>query len=518
MNSEETSPSPDENDPASPPADENEPIEKIDIPEPQGVFAGRWSFKKLPGLLAVFGPAAIVASVSIGAGETIVVVRAGSWAGYNLLWLVLLSCVVKGVFVTYLLGRYTAVSGEHIGHRLARLPGPRGWFLIMIIVMEMIGAPLAWVPISKPCGDLLHHALAGILPTSIEEPLWENIFTSCFIALALTVGAKISFERLEKQQIAICCILVTGTVIGTLMVLPNLKAAIIGSINFGRMPPFPAWAPEDAVKNPLLTMATTFGYVGGSVMGYIVYANWIGVHGWGMTGHKRIEAIQKHAFTHDEIDYLPDDPGEARRVRDLLAPLRWDAGMGAIVLLIVTAAFMISGAAVLYPMLEKGDIQEGFKGWSLLTDQAHVWSNIHGSLVWIYYVCIVVALWGTLQAFPEIYGRVMQEFFQAIWPNRTWEYRKIKTNVCIYIFVMTMIIVWTGVPFNILTQIAGFILANLAIALVMFAALYLNFKLPKAYRTRLPILLGGIVSAVILSIFAVISGSGLYVKLMALFG
>ena len=66
-------------------------------------------------MLAGFGPAAIVASVSIGAGETIVVVRAGAWARYGRLWLVLLSCVVKGIFVTYLLGRYTAVSGSTSG-------------------------------------------------------------------------------------------------------------------------------------------------------------------------------------------------------------------------------------------------------------------------------------------------------------------------------------------------------------------------------------------------------------------
>ena len=105
-------------------------MSSVDIPEAKGVFAQPWSLKKAIGLLAVFGPAAIVASVSIGAGETIVVVRMGAWAGYGLLWLVLLSCVVKGVFVTYLVGRYTAISGEYIGHRLVRLPGPRGWLLI----------------------------------------------------------------------------------------------------------------------------------------------------------------------------------------------------------------------------------------------------------------------------------------------------------------------------------------------------------------------------------------------------
>ncbi len=105
----------------------------------KGVFAEPWSLSKLWRVLHIFGPAAIVASVAIGAGETIVVVRAGAWAGYGLLWLVLASVLVKGIFVTYLLGRYTAVSGEPISERLVRVPGPRGWLLITLVILEIDG-------------------------------------------------------------------------------------------------------------------------------------------------------------------------------------------------------------------------------------------------------------------------------------------------------------------------------------------------------------------------------------------
>ena len=47
-----------------------------------------------------------------------------------------------------------------------------------------------------------------------------------------------------------------------------------------------------------------------------------------------------------------------------------------------------------------------------------------------------------------------------------------------------MVLIWLNIPFDILTQIAGFILANFSIALMMLAALYLNAKLPAVYRTR----------------------------------
>ena len=500
--------------------EDNENAVKFESPPVSAPFSDPWSLKKVFRLMAVFGPAAIVASVSIGAGETIVVVRAGAWAGYGLLWLVLLSCVVKGIFVTYLLGRYTAVSGEYIGHRLVQLPGPRGWLLISIVIIEMVGAPLGWVPIAKPCGALFHFLIEQASSASIPS-IWENMITSVFIALALTLGLRLSFEWLEKQQLVICFILVLGTIVGTLMIRPDFGKAAVGGVSFGHLPSFPDWTPEDAVKNPLLTMATAFAYVGGSVMGYIVYSNWVGLHGWGMTGHQKIEAIRQHAFGRKKIDYLPDasDSEQVSRLRQTILPLKWDVGMGAIVLFIVTGAFMLSGAAVLYPMLERGEIEGGaFQGWSLLTDQAHVWSNIHFALVWVYYICIIVALWGTLQALPEIYARVTQEFFQAVWPNREWDYHKIQRTICIYIFGATMVLTWSNIPFDILTQIAGFILANFSIALMMIAAIYLNFKLPRVYRTRPPMLIGATVSAGILIAFAGISGWGLIVKLFGIGG
>jgi Mn2+/Fe2+ NRAMP family transporter len=489
-------------------------IRDVEAPPPGEVFTQPWSPRKITGLLAVFGPAAIVASVSIGAGETIVVVRAGAWAGYGLLWLVLLSSVVKGVFVTYLLGRYTAVSGEQIGHRLARLPGPRGWLPLSLLGLEMIAAPMAWVGIVKPCGALVRTMLTGILPASLSDSAWDNLFATGLILLALLLGLGVSFRSLEKQQVAICCILVGGTMIGTLMVRPDFLQALAGSFRVGHLPPFPAWAPDEARNHPLLMVATTFGYVGGSVLSYIVYANWIGLHGWGMTSHPEIDAIRRHAATRRTIDYLSETPESIRRMRLALSPLRWDVGMGAVVLFVVTAAFMVSGAAVLFPLLASGRLPGGFQGWSLLTDQAHVWRSIHPWLVWVYYVTVIAALWGTLQALPEIYARVSQEFFQAVWPKRVWDYGRLQRAVGVYIFASTMPLVWSNIAFDTLIQIASFLLANLAIALAMIAALALNFKLPPVYRTHPWMLGGAVLSAIVLVLFAGISGWGLTAKLL----
>ncbi|MDZ4656751.1 MAG: Nramp family divalent metal transporter [Bythopirellula sp.] len=487
--------------------------------EYRGVFAEPWSLSKLWRVLHIFGPAAIVASVAIGAGETIVVVRAGAWAGYGLLWLVLLSVLVKGIFVTYLLGRYTAVSGEPISARLVRVPGPRGWLLITLVFLEMAAAGPLWAAVARPCGDLLYYLLfQGQQSASPESKLFiARSITMAFIVAALGFSMVIHYDKLEKQQVIICCLLVVGTIIGTILVRPDLWAALKGSLSLGRVPEFPPWAPESVRTQPALTLATTFGYVGGSVLGYIVYANWISLHGWGLTSHPQIEEIRQQAAQGSPADYLPTEPTLANRVLRSLAPLKWDVGCGAVVLWVVSASFMMAGAAVLYPLSASGELPASFSDWSLLTDQAYVWSNIHPVLVWVYYICVLLALWGTLQAFPEIYSRVIHDFAQAIWPEKKWSHRRIHLGVLAYVLVASSLVVWSDLKFDTLTHIVAFLTTNLGVALAMCAALYLNFQLPSGYRTRWWMLVGGVLSAVILLVVAAVSGMGLWGEVWGLF-
>ncbi len=467
-------------------------------------------------MLKCFGPAAILASLSIGAGETIVVVRTGAWARYDLLWVVLLACLVKGVFVTYMLGRYTAISGQHIGHGLVRMPGPRGWFLIVILVAEALFAPLGWVVIAKPCGNLLHfligkYFLADVLAAGSSPQLYVNLYTTLFIVSSLVVSLTLTYERLEKQQLIICGILVAGTIIGTIIVWPDLVAAVNGTLGrIGRFPDaLPKWAPEDVRAYPWLNLATVFAYIGSSATGYIVYANWVGIRGWGLTGHPQIEQIRRRAARTARIDYLPEDPAQRRRLFQLIAPLRWDITLGAAVLFLVTASFMVAGAAVLY------DKQSDFSGWSLLTDQAYIWRNIHPWLVPVYYVTVVAALWGTLTALPEVYSRVTDEFSKAIWPDSRWTYAGIRRVIAGGLFLGTLVVIWCELEFDVLIQIFGFLLCNLAIGATAIAAFYLNHKLPPAYRVHGVLFVCALAATLILLAATTMSSFGLIRKLLA---
>jgi hypothetical protein len=86
--------------------------------------------------------------------------------------------------------------------------------------------------------------------------------------------------------------------------------------------------------------------------------------------------------------------------------------------------------------------------------------------------------------------------------------------LCLYLFAGTLLFTWSDLPFDTLVQIASFVLANLAIALAIVAALYLNFQLPAPYRTRLPMLIGGLISAGVLWVVAGVGGWGLAAKLL----
>jgi Mn2+/Fe2+ NRAMP family transporter len=489
--------------------------QKITPSEYTGVFSEPASAGKFWRTLKVFGPAAVVASVAIGAGETIVVVRAGAWAGYGLLWLVMLSVVVKGIFVTYLLGRYTAVSGEPISQRLVRIPGPRGWLLFLLVFLEMAAAGPLWAAVSRPCGDLLFYLLFSTRITDPDQQLMIGRFiTMAFIVVALGFSTVITYDKLERQQVAICGLLVIGTIVGTCLVQPDWWQALEGTLSVGSIPPIPPWAPESVKSHQALMLVTTFGYVGGSVLGYIVYANWISLHGWGLTGHPQIEEIRRRAAEGKPADYLPTEPQLVQRVLRSLAPLKWDVGCGAAVLWIVSASFMMAGAAVLYPLAASGELPPAKSDWSLLTDQAYIWRNIHPSLIWVYYICVLLALWGTLQAFPEIYSRTIHDFSQAIWPTKCWSHKRIHLLVVIYVLIASSLVVWSQLKFDTVTHIVAFLTTNLAVALSMCAALYLNFQLPRGYRTRWWMLIGGILSAIILLAVATISGAGLWLELL----
>jgi hypothetical protein len=308
-------------------------------------------------------------------------------------------------------------------------------------------------------------------------------------------------------------VLILGTFVGTMLVQPDLLATLRGFLSFGYIPEAPASAPAAFRQNAWPLLAVTLGYVGGSVMCYLVYPDFICLHKWGMTGHRDIEEIRRRGALGTPADYLPADAAGIAQVRQAASPVRWDIACGGIVLLAVTASFMMAGAAVLYPKREAGEEAGAFEGWSLLTDQASIWHAIHPSLVWVYYVCVLAALWGTLQSYPDIYARGLKEYIRAIWPDLHWRQLWIQVAICAYVFITSTVVVWSDLNFDTLTLTVNFLATTFGVAIAMLAGLYLNFVLPREYRTRPLMLAAGIFSAGTLVVVTAVSGYGVWQQL-----
>ena len=101
----------------------------------------------LRGILYRLGPGLIVAGSIVGSGELIATTATGAEAGFLLLWLILIGCVIK-VFVQVELGRFTITSGRTAMDGLNSVPGPRAgkanwlvwfWFIMFLASLAQLG-------------------------------------------------------------------------------------------------------------------------------------------------------------------------------------------------------------------------------------------------------------------------------------------------------------------------------------------------------------------------------------------
>jgi len=103
--------------------------------------------RTLTGTIQQIGPGIILAASIVGTGELINTTSLGAKAGFALLWLILLSCVIK-VFVQVELGRYAITHGQTTLAAFATLPGPKLgtswicwlWLIMMLTTQAQIAA------------------------------------------------------------------------------------------------------------------------------------------------------------------------------------------------------------------------------------------------------------------------------------------------------------------------------------------------------------------------------------------
>ena len=108
------------------------------------------------------GPGLILAASIVGTGELINTTGLGAKAGFALLWLILLSCVIK-VFVQVELGRYAITHGKTTLAAFDTLPGPRlgaSWICWLWLIM-MLATQAQIAAMEGTVGQAAHMAFPG---------------------------------------------------------------------------------------------------------------------------------------------------------------------------------------------------------------------------------------------------------------------------------------------------------------------------------------------------------------------
>lgn len=402
-------------------------------PAPEGLVAKRPSAATL---LKFFGPGAIIASLTIGSGESILASREGAVFGYAVLWALVAATVAKAAIV-YASNRYIVLTGEHPMTRFARaLPGPRGWFAALLTAICFLSFP-GWASgVSRALGDYLSFLGAGpALPWALGV-----------LALAATISWLGGYAMLERAQVAIAGLMVVLVLAAVFVAQPDwlgvLRGLLPGSLDYA---PFVAQKyPEIADISVFVELAVFLGGIGGGMYDYIGYTGMLREKRWGMLGHGEIDAIGERLATNDARAVHPIAvEGDARATAKgwVRAPLI-DMVAAFAAVGIIGAAFVINGATILgadrlVPAEDK-----------VLSYQSDFLSVISPIFEYFYVVAIVMVLFGTVYAVWETYTWTAYESLSALSKRvRRRGQRKMRPVVYGWTMVGAVAMLLTGADF-----------------------------------------------------------------------
>ncbi|MCB9891189.1 MAG: Nramp family divalent metal transporter [Planctomycetes bacterium] len=431
----------------------------------------------------------IVAGSIVGSGELIATTRVGAEAGFTLLWLVALGCVIK-VFAQIEFGRHAIVHGRPTLAALDALPGPRwrvhwivwGWIVMLLLSLAQIGGIVGGVAqalvITQPLtaqgeqrdalekervdlvvdralhatrGDTLEtepgRALAARLETiehalartdePIDARLWATI-VAVPTALMLVFGRYGAIQALATLLVASFTV-ITGV---TVVLLQNTDWAITGT---------ELWAglrlavPSDG--HGLSTALATFGIIGVGASELVMYPYWCIEKGYArFTGPRTT------------------DPAWAMRARGWLRVLHLDAFVAMAVYTFATLAFYLLGAAV----LGRSGLRPG--GSDLVRTLSQMYVPVFGE--WAQHVFLVGAfavLYSTFFVATASLARITADALELLGITRHSETsRRRSVRLCCALFPLislgayalfrapTRMILWSGVWQALMLPVLGF--------------------------------------------------------------
>ncbi len=346
------------------------------------------------------GPGIVLAASIVGSGELILTTTLGAKVGYIMMWLIILSCLIKAVVQSFL-GRYTIAMAETGLDAVNRIPGPRfkvGWVVwawAAMVFMTLFQIAGMFIGVSQTMNSIF----SGVPVTA-----WVIIFLVVTLALLLG-GAYSRIEKLAMVKVGLFT-LITLMSAALLLMSPDFHAAELAQ-------GFTFQLPEAG----LAIAVAVFGITGVGATELYVYTYWCVEKGYARyTGPRE------------------DTEAWRRRARGWIRVMNFDVIGSMIIYTIATVAFYLLGAGVLNKM---GLVPEGKAMISTLT---HIYTQTYGEWSkWLFYVGAIVILWGTIIAATAGHSRMFADFMRLQGAYRKDDYRARLRWRDIFIVVLAVI-------------------------------------------------------------------------------
>jgi len=273
--------------------------------------------------LSAIGPGIVVAGSVIGSGELINTPVQAAKFGFVLLWVVLLSCVIK-YFLQVEIARHCLVHNRTTFQALNEIPGPRlfgtSW-VVLVYIVGYFAAMLTIVGIIGALGGLMHSVwpLASTAATSTAiwgalnvllaiALLWQGWYRQLELLVMILVGAF-------SVSVGVAVFLIQGTPYH--ISADDLLSGLTFSLGSDR-------------QAAAYAVISLMGALGVAANELLMYPYWV---------------LEK-GYARELGD--PDSPGWADRARRWIRIIWIDAGLSTLLATVVTAAFFLLGAAVLH--------------------------------------------------------------------------------------------------------------------------------------------------------------------------
>lgn len=280
--------------------------------------------------IRLIGPGIVLAGTIVGSGELILTTAIGAKHGFILLWLILLSCIIK-VFVQIELGRYAISSGMPTLQALRNVSSVRAiglvllfWWLFMLLsstflLAGMTGGVAQSLNMAFP--DFWQRMPGvGNGPANHPAILWAIL--TCLVTIGLIY--KGGYNRIERLTTFLVISITTLTVVAAVGLIWTPYAPEASQIVDGLCFQVPSSGIMDAFA--------VFGITGVGATELFYYPYWCLEKGY--------------------AKYVGPNDGSIQwqlRARGWIKVMYLDAWISMVVFTISTVAFYVMGAAVLHP-------------------------------------------------------------------------------------------------------------------------------------------------------------------------